>query len=314
MEVGMLQASEEVAAVVAGWRRWLAHERRLAARSVTAYEQDLAAFLAFLAEHHGGAPRLADLRALRAPDFRAWLALRHRRDLAKSSTARAMAAVRGFFRYLERRHALHNPALAAMRTPRFRRPLPRALSPGQAEDLAAAADDAAREPWQGKRDTALLLLLYGSGLRIGEALGLARRDVGPRPGELRGLRVVGKGAKERLVPVLPIVATSLADYVAACPLPLLPDGPLFVGARGGRLNPSVVQARVRQLRGLLGLPESATPHALRHSFATHLLAGGADLRAIQELLGHASLSTTQGYTAVDGTRLSQLYALAHPRA
>jgi integrase/recombinase XerC len=310
----MLQASEEVAAVVAGWRQWLAHERRLAPRSVTAYGQDLSAFLAFLAEHGGSAPRLADLQALKALDFRAWLASRHRRDLAKSSTARAMAAVRGFFRYLERRHELHNPALRAMRTPRFRRSLPRALSPGQAEDLAVAADEAAREPWVGKRYTALLLLLYGAGLRIGEALGLARRDLGPRPGELRGLRVLGKGGKERLVPVLPIVAAALADYLAACPWPLAPEGPLFVGARGGRLNPSVVQGQVRRLRGLLGLPETATPHALRHSFATHLLAGGADLRAIQELLGHASLSTTQGYTGVDAERLIRLYRDSHPRA
>jgi integrase/recombinase XerC len=309
-----LLASDEVAEVVAAWRRWLAHERRLAPRSVMAYEKDLASFLAFLAEHGGGAPGLAQLRALKALDFRAWLASRHARALAKSSTARAMAAVRGFFRYLDRRHELHNPALAAMRTPRFRRPLPRPLSAPQALELTDAAGAAAREPWRGKRDTALLLLLYGAGLRIGEALGLDRRDVGTVPSELRGLRVRGKGGKERLVPILPVVAAAIADYLGSCPWPLPDDRPLFLGARGARLHPAVVQRQVRLLRGLLGLPESATPHALRHSFATHLLSAGADLRAIQELLGHASLSTTQGYTAVDAARLSQLYARAHPRA
>jgi integrase/recombinase XerC len=234
--------------------------------------------------------------------------------MAKSSTARAMAAVRGFFRYLDRRHELHNPTLAAMRTPRFSRPLPRPLSPVQARDLTESAEEAREEPWVGKRDAALLLLLYGAGLRIGEALGLNRRDVGGDPAGLKGLRVLGKGSKERIVPILPLVGAALADYLAACPLSIPPDAPLFLGVRGGRLQASVVQRQVRALRATLGLPETATPHALRHSFATHLLGGGADLRAIQELLGHASLSTTQGYTAVDGVRLAQLYAKAHPRA
>jgi integrase/recombinase XerC len=258
--------------------------------------------------------RLADLGRLKTLDFRAWLASRHRQELARSSTARAMAAVRGFFRYLDRRHQLHNPTLAAMRTPRFRRPLPRPLSPGQARDLTDSAGAARDEPWVGKRDTALLLLLYGAGLRIGEALALDRGDFGGDPAGLKGLRVVGKGSKERIVPMLPLVAAAVADYVAACPLPMTAATPLLLGVRGGRLQPSVVQRQVRSLRATLGLPETATPHALRHSFATHLLGDGADLRAIQELLGHASLSTTQGYTAVDAVRLAQLYAKAHPRA
>jgi integrase/recombinase XerC len=307
-------ATDEVVEVVAGWRAWLAAERRLAPRSVAAYQQDLAAFLAFLAEHAGGPVRLADLGRLKTLDFRAWLASRHRQELARSSTARAMAAVRGFFRYLDRRHQLHNPTLAAMRTPRFRRPLPRPLSPGQARDLTDSAEAARAEPWVGKRDTALLLLLYGAGLRIGEALALDRRDFGGDPAGLKGLRVLGKGSKERIVPMLPLVTAAVADYLAACPLPMTAAAPLFLGVRGGRLQPSVVQRQVRSLRATLGLPETATPHALRHSFATHLLGDGADLRAIQELLGHASLSTTQGYTAVDAVRLAQLYAKAHPRA
>jgi integrase/recombinase XerC len=200
-----------------------------------------------------------------------------------------------------------------MRTPRLPRRVPRPLSPDQAAELAETAGDA-RLAWVGRRDTALLLLLYGGGLRIGEALSLDRRDLGADPGRLRLLKVIGKGRKERLVPVLPAVAEALDAYLAGCPAPPLPDEPLFKGVRGGRLQQAVVQKRVRELRGILGLPESATPHALRHSFATHLLGGGADLRTIQELLGHASLSTTQGYTAVETRRLFELYSKAHPRA
>jgi integrase/recombinase XerC len=307
-------ASDEVNDAVALWQRWLGQERRLAPRSLVAYRQDIAAFVAFVAGHRGGAVSLAALGDLRLQDFRAWLAERHRQELARSSTARATAAVRSFFRYLDRHHALHNPALLAMRAPRFSKALPRPLSAEQAGELAATAAGGAREPWLGRRDTALFLLLYGCGLRIGEALALDGRDLGGDARTLKGLRVLGKGSKERVVPVLPVVAAALADYVAARPWPLETDGPLFVGARGGRLHPAVVQKQVRLLRGLLGLPESATPHALRHSFATHLLSGGADLRAIQELLGHASLSTTQTYTAVDGAGLARAYAKAHPRA
>jgi integrase/recombinase XerC len=251
--------------------------------------------------------------ALRTADFRAWLAARHGAELARSSTARAMAAVRSLFSYLDRRHDLHNPALKAMRTPRFHRALPRPLTAPQAQAVALSAGDVAREPWTGKRDTALLLLLYGAGLRIGEALALRRSDLGADPRQLRALRVLGKGGKERLVPVLPVIGEALAAYLAACPWPLEAASPLFLGSRGRGLRATVVQKQVRVLRGLLGLPETATPHALRHSFATHLLADGADLRVIQELLGHASLSTTQGYTAVDTERLARLYATAHPR-
>jgi integrase/recombinase XerC len=307
-------ATADLAAVVESWRLWLRTERRLAERTQVAYRQDMASFLAFLAGHQGGDVALADLASLRLADLRSWLAWRHGQGFARTSTARAVAAVRGFFRFVDRRHGVHNPALQAMRTPRLPHRLPRPLPAEDARDLLLGARADARQPWLGYRDTALLTLLYGGGLRIGEALALDRRDVGIDPRSLRGLRVKGKGGKERLVPILPIVAEALAAYLAACPIPPLPDEPLFKGARGGRLQPAVVQRQVRQLRATLGLPETATPHALRHSFATHLLGAGADLRAIQELLGHASLSTTQGYTEVDAGRLMTLYARAHPRA
>lgn len=310
----LLHATADLADVVLAWRRWLATERRLAARTDEAYHQDLASFVRFIAGHQGGEVALADLAKLRLTDLRAWLAWRHREGYARTSTARAVAAVRSFFRFIDRRHGIHNPALAVMRTPRLPHRVPRPLAAEDAKDLVASAAYHARQPWLGLRDTALLLLLYGAGLRIGEALALDRRDIGVNPRELKGLRVRGKGGKERVVPILPMIGEALAAYLAACPNPPLPDEPLFLGARGKRLQQGVVQKQVRQLRAGLGLPETATPHALRHSFATHLLGAGADLRAIQELLGHASLSTTQGYTEVDARRLMELYARAHPRA
>ncbi len=300
--------------LVQSYRNWLRHEKHMAARTVIAYETDLAAFFAFLAGHLGEPPDAARLRGLRVADFRAWLAERHRRGLARSSTARALAAVRGFFRHIDRRHGLHNPALSALRMPPPRRPLPRPLEPEQAISLTEAVRGEDGPGWVLLRDCAVLMLLYGCGLRIGEALALDRGAVGADPAALRSLRVRGKGDRQREVPVLPVVAEALAAYVAACPHLLPADGPLFRGVRGGRLDASLLRRRLRNLRAALGLPESATPHALRHSFATHLLAAGADLRVIQELLGHASLSTTQGYTAVDGSRLQALYERAHPRA
>lgn len=310
----MAPAGPDLAPVIDGWRTWLRAERRVAALTLSGYDEDLRAFLDFLAQHRGGPIDLGTLAALRLADFRAWLAARHRQGYARRSTARAVAAVRGFFRYLDRQHGVHNPALQAMRTPRLPHRVPRPLAEVDARDLVVSAKTEARAPWLGARDAALLLLLYGAGLRIGEALALDRRDLGFDPRVLRSLRVRGKGSKERLVPILPIVAEALAAYLAACPAPPLPDEPLFKGARGGRLQQGVVQRQVRQLRVGLGLPDTATPHALRHSFATHLLGEGADLRVIQELLGHASLSTTQGYTEVDARRLATLYARAHPRA
>ena len=259
-----------------------------------------------------GLPDPSELTDLRAVDFRAWLAERHRQGLARTSTARALAALRSFYRYLDREHGRHNPALKALRSPRLPRHLPRPLSVGQASQLLAAAP-AARLDWIARRDAAVLLLLYGAGLRIGEALALERAAVGRDPARRLQLLVTGKGGRQRLVPVLPVIAAAIDDYLAACPYQE-PAGPLFLGARGKRLQAPIVRRLMQELRRRLGLPESATPHALRHSFATHLLADGADLRTIQELLGHASLSTTQGYTGVDGARLMRLYHQAHPRA
>ncbi|MCS7266498.1 MAG: tyrosine-type recombinase/integrase [Geminicoccaceae bacterium] len=304
----------ELAALARAWLERLSTERRFSPRTVRAYGCDLEAFFAFLSRHWGGPADRAALSRLAPRDLRAWLAERQRRGYARSSTVRAMAAVRGFFRFLEHQRVLSGAAVRAIRVGGLRRHLPRALAPEEAEALLEAAARPEREPWVGLRDRAVLALLWGAGLRIGEALALARGALGPDPAALRALRIRGKAGRERVVPVLPEVAEALAAYVAACPWPLPPEGPLFRGVRGGALQPALVQGLLRRLRVALGLPETATPHALRHSFATHLLSAGADLRAIQELLGHRSLSTTQRYTAVDAGRLLALHRTFHPRA
>ena len=303
-------ADTELSSLVGEWRGWLDRERRLGKSTLDGYARDLSAFVTFVAGHHGGEVGVPTLMAMRTADFRAWLAWRHGQDYAKSSTARAVAAVRSFFAYLDKYHQLHNPALRAVRTPSFTRPLPRPLSTGQIADLRAAVPDDVTEPWVAARDTAVFLLLYAAGLRIGEAVGLSRGDFAKGSSVLR---VIGKGEKERLVPLLPVAIEALDDYVRRCPYSLAAEGPLFVGVRGRRVHAAVLQTHMRRIRHRLGLPETATPHALRHSFATHLLSNGADLRAIQELLGHASLSTTQRYTAVDDKRLARIHADAHPR-
>ena len=276
-----------------------------------AYGRDLDAFLAFLTGHLGAAPDLADLAALKPADFRSWLAHRAREGLARSSTARALSSVKSFFRHLDRRGAVSNPAVGRIRAPKLPRQVPRPLAPDEATDVLALADDPGRPAWIGRRDLALLMLLYGGGLRLGEALALDvrhARDAGET------MRIAGKGGKERVAPLLPRVRDAIRTYLAARPDGAPSRSPLFLGARGGRLDPSVAQRRFREIRAMLGLPASATPHAMRHSFATHLLGRGADLRTIQELLGHASLSTTQRYTAVDAEALLKVYRDAHPRA
>ncbi|HEY2891897.1 MAG TPA: tyrosine recombinase XerC [Dongiaceae bacterium] len=294
---------------IAEWRQWLAGERRASPHSLAAYERDLAAFLVFLAEHHGATASLATLTKLDRGDLRAWLAHRSGRGLKASSTGRALSVLRGFYRFLARRKLVENAVVLGMKNPKLPRSVPKALTQAEASDAIDNIGELSDEPWVAKRDAALLTLLYGCGLRLGEALSLTRRDqLAARAGRLT---VTGKGRKQRIVPVLPIVAEALDDYVAACPHR---HDPLFLGVRGGPLNPRIVQDRLQRLRLLLGLPASATPHALRHSFATHLLAGGGDLRAIQELLGHASLSTTQRYTDVDAAGLMAVYERAHPRA
>ena len=277
---------------------------------MAAYSRDLAFFLDFLTEHLGELPSLAAIDELRPGDFRAYLAHRARDQIERSSLARAMSVLRGFVRFLQRRRLASTNALAALRSPKLPHSVPKPLTIDDAVGAVAAAGDRAAKDWQGKRDTAILALLYGCGLRLSEALGLTRAEA--PLGEI--VAITGKGGKQRLLPVLPLVREAVAEYLADCPHVLSAEGPLFVGARGGPLSPRLVQRQMEALRGPLGLPETATPHALRHSFATHLLGAGGDLRAIQELLGHASLSTTQRYTAVETERLLAVYEAAHPRA
>jgi integrase/recombinase XerC len=309
------RAAPDVAAEAARWLAHLGAERRMSVKTLEAYERDVRQFLTFLAEHLGGAPNLAKLGKLVPADVRAFMAARRGDGASGRSLMRSLAGVRSFARFLERNHKGKVGALAAVRAPKVPKTLPKPLAINSAKrivnaDLRAGEE---REPWVLARDAAVLALLYGSGLRISEALGLKREDM-PAPGKGDAISVTGKGKKQRMVPLLPQVARLAADYVALCPYDLPAGGPLFVGARGGPLSPRIVQLVMERLRGALSLPDTATPHALRHSFATHLLARGGDLRAIQELLGHASLSTTQIYTAVDTERLLEVYRSAHPRA
>jgi integrase/recombinase XerC len=308
-----IAAAPDVTAEITRWLGYLGAERRMSEKTLEAYRRDVGQFLGFLAAHLGGAPSLKALAKLTPADVRAFMAARRNDGLGNRSLMRVLAGARSFARFLERNGKGKVGALAAVRTPKLPRTLPKPLPIAAAKRIADTDLRAgeAREPWIIARDAAVLGLLYGSGLRIAEALSLTRKDVGGAPD---AITVLGKGKKTRMVPVLPQVAKLIADYVALCPIELSPDGPLFVGARGGPLSPRIVQLAMARLRGALGLPDSATPHALRHSFATHLLARGGDLRAIQELLGHASLSTTQIYTAVDSERLLQVYRNAHPRA
>jgi integrase/recombinase XerC len=297
---------------------WLARERRASANTVEAYGRDVSDLLAFLTRHLGEEPTLATLASLRPADLRGFLAARAAAGAGAATRARQLAAVRGFLRFLACTEHLPPVALTAIRGPRPKPPIPRALTAEQAREAASRAGcvhdptRAERPAEQAARDVALFTLLYGCGLRLGEALGLDIRDA-PLPNGSTALRVLGKGAKPRLVPVLPAVREAIAAYLALRP-GAMPDEPLFRGTRGARLDPAVAQKSLRAYRRLAGLPEHATPHALRHSFATHLLGGGADLRAIQELLGHASLSTTQRYTAVDAAALLETWRRAHPRA
>ncbi len=293
------------------FRDWLAGERRASRLTLAAYERDIDGLLAFLTGHLGGEVDVAALACLRLADFRAWLAAQAQVGAGAATRARKLAAVRSFFRFLARRHGVRNDALSLLDSPRTHRPLPRALSREQATLIARQIDDEATSPANGARDVALFTLLYGCGLRIAEALALTVAEA-PRPGGSEALRVRGKGGKERIVPVLPVVREAIAVWLTYHPFPA-PDAPLFTGARGGRLNPGVAQRTLRAFRAHSGLPEHATPHALRHSFATHLLAGGADLRSIQEMLGHASLSTTQRYTSVDQEQLLAVWHRTHPR-
>lgn len=294
---------------IAAWHEWLEVEKRASPHTLNAYGRDLGDFLGFMAQHLGGPPNLADLESLRPADFRAWLARRAKQGLAKSSTARALSTVRGFFRFLERRGIAANAAIGLVRGPKIGKSVPKALTESEAFDVLDRIDELAEEPWVAARDTAVMGLLYGCGLRVSEALSLNRREA-PLADTLT---ITGKGNKARMVPVLRQVRDAVDAYLDACPVKLAPDDPLFIGVKGKRLGARRVQEVTQTLRAYLDLPKSATPHALRHSFATHLLANGGDLRAIQELLGHASLSTTQRYTDVDTARLLDIHRAAHPR-
>jgi integrase/recombinase XerC len=290
--------------------QWLETERRCSPHTTAAYGQDLAGLLGFLTRHFGSEPDLAALQNAALPDFRAWLADQAANGVGGSSRARRVAAVRSFYRFLGRKFGIQNPALRLLSTPKAKRPAPRALTPEQARDVAYDIGEGASSAAIQARDAALFTLLYGCGLRIAEALALDFRDA-PLPGSDAALRVLGKGSKQRLVPVLPVVRQAMAVWISHHPQPSQ-NAPLFTGARGRRLDPAVARRTLRNFRRLHGLPEHATPHALRHSFATHLLAGGADLRSIQELLGHANLSTTQRYTSVDAAGLMAVWRRTHP--
>ena len=290
---------------------WLAAERRASPLTVAAYRHDVSGFFDFLTGHLGAEPAPSDLEALREADLRAWLAAEAAEGQGNRTRSRHLSAVRSFFRFLARRHGCTNLAIRLIGAPKAAAPVPRALQPAQARAVAEQAGDASGTAAMQARDVALFTLLYGCGLRIAEALSL---NVGDAPRAGTPLRVTGKGRKQRLVPVLPAVVEAARIWLGYHPERHDPAAPLFVGVRCGRLNAGVAQRTLREFRRLSGLPEHATPHALRHSFATHLLAGGADLRSIQALLGHASLSTTQRYTAVDQAQLMAVWRSTHPRA
>lgn len=293
------------------WLENLTRERRLSEHTLDAYERDTRQFLTFLTGHLGGPTTLRDIETLRPADFRAFLAARRRDGTGARSLGRNLAGLRSLLRYLERKGLVNAAGAGAVRSPKQPKSLPKPLSDRQAITVVSNDAQLHDEPWIAARDAAVMTLLYGCGLRISEAL-----DV--KPSEISAgtttLRITGKGNKTRLVPLLPIVLEAVEKYRQLCPFHLDEGQPLFRGARGGRLQPAIIQRAMQKLRSAFGLPDSATPHALRHSFATHLLAGGGDLRTIQELLGHASLSTTQVYTGVDASRLLEVYDKAHPRA
>lgn len=306
-------ATSALARLCQAWLEHLSGERRSSAHTIAAYRRDLSQFLFFLREHFGETPNLALLAKLTTADLRAFLAARRLGGTQSRSLLRQLSGLRSFARYLERNQHCRIGAFAGLRSPKQPRSLPKALPASAARALMdqEALADAETPQWLIARDAAVLSLLYGAGLRISEALSIKRKDA---PLSADFITVIGKGNKQRSVPIIAPVREAIANYIDLCPYPLPAEGPLFLGAKGGPLSPRIVQLAMERLRGALGLPETATPHALRHSFATHLLGRGGDLRTIQELLGHASLSTTQIYTAIDTKRLAEAYLSAHPRA
>ena len=312
MQEFLVSARPDLAAARGEWLASLARERRLSPLTVEAYERDTRQLLQFLTGHIGGAPGIADIAALRPADLRSFLAHRRNGGAGARSLGRGLAGVRSLLRFLEKRGLANAAGAAALRAPRQPKSLPKPLTAADARRVVSSGEQLAEEPWIAARNAAVLTLLYGCGLRISEALGLTGGELSSAAQTV--LRVTGKGGKTRLVPVLPAAFQAVAEYRRLCPFHLATDAPLFRGARGGALAAAIVQREMQKLRAALGLPDTATPHALRHSFATHLLGRGGDLRAIQELLGHSSLSTTQIYTGVDAARLLEAYEAAHPRA
>lgn len=309
-DISQIALADDVLDALTKWEQWLQNEKRASAHTLSSYQLDLKNLFAFINIHRGRQINLTTLSTLELSDFRSWLAHNASLRLTASSRARAVAGVRNFFRWLDRTGQLHNPAIELLKLPKTERRLPRPVSEIQAQDIVTLSKNIPTEDWVGLRDTALFTLLYGAGLRISEALNLTRADLAQKS----RLVVTGKGNKQRAVPILPVVTEALDKYLLACPYALETNNFIFVGARGEKLNPAIAQRHLRQLRRQLGLPDSVTPHALRHSFATHMLASGADLRSLQELLGHSSLSTTQLYTKVDAQQLTKAYRSAHPRA
>ena len=305
-----LSYADDLIDAVRRWENWLNLEKRAAAHTVASYRFDLDNLFTFLSRHRGRQINLALLAELSLSDFRSWLAHNAHENRQAASRARAVAGVRNFFRWLDRSGQLHNHAIELVRLPKMQRRLPRPVTEHEADQIVELSKDREGDGWIGLRDEALFTLLYGAGLRISEALALTHADLLQKD----RLTITGKGNKQRNVPLLPIIRVALDKYLAVCPYTPEPERPLFVGARGDVLNPAIAQRHLRALRRQLNLPDSVTPHALRHSFATHLLVSGADLRSLQELLGHSSLSTTQLYTKVDAHQLTKAYKAAHPRA
>ncbi len=303
----MLPLQPDLANSFNQWLDWIAHGRRLSKHTVRAYQTDLSDFFSFLSDHLGAEIGIKDLGDLKLSHFHSWLAKKAGKNVSKRARARAVSSVRHFFRWLDKQGIVHNPAIQLLRSPKMDRTLPRPLSPTAADAVITMAADGA--DWVALRDYALFTLLYGGGLRIDEALSLNQKQLP----EGEDMVVTGKGQKQRVVPILPIIRDALKTYQAACPYSLDKEAPLFYGKRGKRLNAGVAQRSMRHIRRALNLPETVTPHALRHSFATHILQNGANIREIQELLGHSSLSTTQRYTELETEDLRKIIEAAHPR-
>lgn len=311
-EAFLIYCAPDLAKEKVQWLAWLCDQKRMSAKTLDAYERDVRQFLQHLTGHVGAPPKISDVSNLKPLDMRGFMARRREGGAEARTLGRGLAGIRSFIRFLEKKGLANSAGLAATRSPKQPKTLPKALQASQAVRLTEAREHLSETPWIAARDAAVMTLLYGCGLRIGEALSLTPAMM--KPAKTGSIRVTGKGGVTRLVPVLPQVVDAIESYQKLCPYVMEADDILFRGAKGGPLQPAIVQKTMRVLRGALGLPDSATPHALRHSFATHLLAGGGDLRTIQELLGHASLSTTQIYTSVDTSRLMDIYEKAHPRA